>query len=94
MIYNRSSVLPSIDGQRTAQEARGAGVLTEQTKTEKTVVGCLECGDRITVTSRLKVGQAVTCPECGTKLEIVNLDPLEIDWAYDEPQYKQEHEDW
>ncbi|MBL7202011.1 MAG: lysine biosynthesis protein LysW [Anaerolineae bacterium] len=68
--------------------------MTERTKTGKTVVDCLECGDRITVTGQVKMGQVVTCPECGTKMEVVDLDPFEIDWAYDEPEYKEQPEDW
>jgi lysine biosynthesis protein LysW len=31
----------------------------------------------------------VTCPECGTELEVIKLSPLKLDWAYDD-----EDDDW
>jgi hypothetical protein len=27
----------------------------------------------------------MVCPGCGTKLEVISLTPLEVDWAFDEP---------
>jgi lysine biosynthesis protein LysW len=37
----------------------------------------------------VKIGQAMTCPYCDAELEVIDLDPVELDWAYDE-----EWEDW
>ena len=34
------------------------------------------------------------CPECGTRMEVVELDPVQVDWVYDEPEYEYEKEDW
>ena len=31
------------------------------------------------------VGQGISCPRCGEKLEIVSLEPPELDWAYFRP---------
>ncbi|GAB4436846.1 MAG: hypothetical protein Kow0031_18630 [Anaerolineae bacterium] len=30
-------------------------------------------------------GQRVRCPNCEVVLEIINTDPLELDWVYDGP---------
>jgi len=33
----------------------------------------------------LKVGEELICPHCEANLEVVNLDPVELDWAYIPP---------
>ncbi len=38
--------------------------------------------------SRPRLGQKVRCPGCDAQLEVVYLDPLEVDWIEDE------YEDW
>ena len=45
-----------------------------------TVAWCVECDARIYFRARPGLGQRVTCRECGTKLEVVDLDPLELYW--------------
>ena len=32
-----------------------------------------------------QIGSRWVCPGCGTKLEVIGLTPLEVDWAFDEP---------
>ncbi len=49
---------------------------------------CPECDEDIRISGTPKLGKVVICPQCGTRLEVVELDPLELDWAFDEP------EDW
>lgn len=40
---------------------------------------CPECDNPITVDADLAdEGEVITCDECGTDLEIVSLDPIEI----------------
>ena len=69
--------------------------MTESSRTTKIVVDCLDCGAEITLLGKIKVGQPVTCPECGTTLEVMALDPVELDWMYDEPEYDDDREeDW
>lgn len=51
---------------------------------------CPECDTRITFKKQPELGQQVTCRECGEVLEVVELEPLELDWAYDED----EEDDW
>ncbi len=41
---------------------------------------CPQCGQLIAVGSHPKMGKPVECEECGAELEIVWLDPLELDW--------------
>lgn len=50
---------------------------------------CPSCGEDIKMRGNSKIGQAVTCPYCDAELEVIDLDPVELDWAYDE-----EWEDW
>lgn len=54
---------------------------------------CPECDRRIDLRSHPRKGQLVTCPSCGAELEVINVDPLELDWAYVEPEEDWE-EDW
>ena len=42
-------------------------------------VVCPECDNPITVdTDEVEEGEKVQCDECGTELEVVSIDPLEI----------------
>ena len=70
--------------------------MSEKTKATETYVECIDCGSQIDLIGGVKIGQELTCPECGTMMEIVGLEPIEADWIYDEPEYEQdeEEEDW
>jgi alpha-aminoadipate carrier protein LysW len=48
---------------------------------------CPQCGFEINLGSQPKLGKLVTCKECGAELEVVWLDPLELDWPIDEDEY-------
>ena len=43
---------------------------------------CPDCGERIAVDSLSSQGSRIFCPSCGAHLQIVELDPLELDWVY------------
>ncbi len=43
---------------------------------------CPDCDGKI-VLSIVKLGQKLTCPHCDAELEVISVDPLEVDWAYD-----------
>jgi lysine biosynthesis protein LysW len=47
---------------------------------------CPECDEKIRVPGKPRLGQRFTCFNCGAELEVINLDPVEIDWAFDEPE--------
>jgi lysine biosynthesis protein LysW len=40
------------------------------------------------------VGQKIKCPDCGSYLEVISLDPLELDWAYDETLMDDEEDEF
>lgn len=53
---------------------------------------CPECDGEVQVDARASTGEIVDCEDCGTDLEIVGLDPLELDifeedFAEDEDEY-------
>ena len=59
-----------------------ANKISKANKIKKaTVAWCVECDARIYFRARPGLGQLVTCHECGTKLEVVDLDPLELYWV-------------
>jgi lysine biosynthesis protein LysW len=43
---------------------------------------CPDCGERITLDSLSLQGSRLFCPSCGAHLQIVELDPVELDWVY------------
>jgi lysine biosynthesis protein LysW len=60
-----------------------------------TVVACPECDEDIILRGSIQWGQQVTCPHCGTELEVINTDPVELDWVYEEYEYENvEDEEW
>ena len=53
-------------------------------KTKKAVAACPGCGWTIMPGAQPTEGQQVNCPNCGAYLEVINLEPLELDWAFTE----------
>ncbi len=49
---------------------------------------CVECGAQIELADNVMQGEIVTCGDCGTELEVVSVDPLQLDLA------PMEMEDW
>lgn len=43
------------------------------------VAKCPECGEEVFVDADLEQGDLVECDECGTSLELVGMDPIELD---------------
>ena len=52
--------------------------------TKTTIVTCPECDENITLKNEIKWGQQVVCPHCSTELEVINTDPVELDWVFEE----------
>jgi alpha-aminoadipate carrier protein LysW len=44
---------------------------------------CPECDEEVYVDSESVQGDTVKCDECGSRLEIVGLDPIEVDLVTD-----------
>lgn len=56
-------------------------------------VVCPECDNPIVIDAdEVEEGETVTCDECGTELEVVSSDPLELA-AVDEEGYDDEEDD-
>lgn len=53
-----------------------------------TTATCPECDAEITIPADAMENELIACPECGTELEIISLDPVELDLA---PEVE---EDW
>ena len=56
---------------------------------------CPECDADVHVDTDADKGDSVSCDECGTELEIVGLDPVELDIVEDDgdDEYGEEDED-
>ena len=52
---------------------------------------CPDC-DRMTgISGKPSLGRIITCENCGIRLEITWLDPIELDYEYD-PEFDEEDE--
>jgi lysine biosynthesis protein LysW len=45
---------------------------------------CPDCGIKIALGRDPKKGQMVTCPKCSAYLELINISPIELDWAIED----------
>ncbi len=54
---------------------------------------CPSCGALVRLGPKPKVGQRVVCHSCGESLRVINLDPPELDWDFEEPTPESD-EDW
>ncbi|HOC20724.1 MAG: hypothetical protein GYA30_09965 [Chloroflexi bacterium] len=61
---------------------------------------CPSCGETIKVTGQVKIGRYITCPICDEMLEIIDVNPIELDWAFyddedneDDLDYEEQDED-
>lgn len=52
------------------------------------VAECPECAADVTLPGDVMEGEIVVCPECGVELEVISLDPPELELA------PEEEEDW
>ena len=55
---------------------------------EGTVAHCPECEAELELEDDVEKGEIVTCSDCGVDLEVVGMDPVELDLA------PEEEEDW
>ncbi|GAG21289.1 unnamed protein product, partial [marine sediment metagenome] len=49
---------------------------------------CIECEADINIPEDTEEGEIIECPECGSELEVVSIDPIELAPA------PEEEEDW
>lgn len=45
---------------------------------------CASCGAKVSVGKNPELGQRFTCPSCDDTMEVVWLDPIELDWPIDD----------
>lgn len=55
---------------------------------------CPECDADVHVDTDADKGDTVSCEECGTDLEVVGLDPIELDIVEEEEYDEDEDEDF
>lgn len=56
---------------------------------------CPECSEEVYVDADSEQGDVVSCDECGTDLEIVGLDPIELDiHNEDDDDFKEEGDEY
>lgn len=63
-----------------------------RTKPQKLTVECLNCSEDIYIADKAKVGSFVTCNSCESLFEIIDLDPLMIDWYFYDDDYADEED--
>lgn len=51
-------------------------------------VSCPECAAEISLDKGTEAGEIIVCPDCGVDLEVISLDPAEVQLA------PMEQEDW
>ena len=52
------------------------------------MVVCPDCEATFTLKEKPEIGKRVTCPECHEVFEVVEVDPVELDWPDDD------YDDW
>jgi lysine biosynthesis protein LysW len=55
---------------------------------------CPECDEKIRIPGRPVLGRRFVCHNCGVELELINADPVELDWVYNEPEADDTDPDW
>lgn len=54
---------------------------------------CPECEEQVFVDADSEQGDVVTCDECGSDLEVVGLDPLELDLYEEKDDFDDDDDD-
>lgn len=64
----------------------------------KVISTCPDCNSEIRFRKAPHLGQLITCHNCQTSLEVVRRNPLELDWAFEDPfdedDDEDEYDDW
>ena len=50
-------------------------------------VYCLDCDSKIILHTQIQVGDQCICNDCDAEFQIVNVNPAEIEWLYDDYDY-------
>jgi hypothetical protein len=55
---------------------------------------CPSCGRKVLVGGSPRRGQRFNCSGCDTLLEVVEVDPVELDWPFDDEEDDFDDEDF
>jgi lysine biosynthesis protein LysW len=58
------------------------------------IIECISCGNNLKFRIEPKMGSLVTCQSCDAQLEVVWLDPIEVDWPYDDEDFDDDYVDY
>jgi lysine biosynthesis protein LysW len=76
---------------------KGAKKMITGKRIKTVAVECPDCEEKINMTGEIVWGQKVVCPHCGVDLEVINVDPVELDWVFEDSDYDypdDDEEDW
>ena len=45
-------------------------------------VYCLDCETPVDLESSPEKGEILRCPSCGTEMQVIGLEPTELDWVF------------
>ena len=54
---------------------------------------CPSCGGNVNVGHKPLIGQRFICQACKTELQVTWLDPVELDWPFDEDDDDDDYDD-
>lgn len=53
---------------------------------------CPGCDENIYLRNAPKLGDIVYCPTCETELEVIGVNPIELDWPWEDDEEDEEDE--
>ena len=53
---------------------------------------CISCQAIVNAENNPFLGKAITCSKCDARLEVIWLEPLELDWPADDYDYEDDYE--
>ena len=83
LVEGRYAALRLEDTTEWACARKGVRVVTGKASLTA-IAACSACGDRLAFMGKVKLFQRVVCPNCGAELEVVETEPVELEWAYED----------
>jgi lysine biosynthesis protein LysW len=57
------------------------------------IAECPHCERNVKLSGETWLGKRVSCPHCGEELEVVELNPVELDYAFDDEDDDDDYDD-
>ena len=67
--------------------------MSSSTRVQVVTARCPDCGERIRLQGRIHIGRPVICSNCDAELEVIETEPVELDWIDDDDD-DEDDEDW